>query len=139
VKNITTEGVTFPATQVASTDANTLDDYEEGTWTPTDGSGAGLSLTVTSAKYTKIGRIVVAQMHVTYPATADTKATQINGLPFASSGIHVMTVYSNSATAIAAAQVSGSVINMFKTGNVAVTNANVSANFVIMSFAYHAA
>ena len=28
-------GITFPATQSASTDANTLDDYEEGTFTPT--------------------------------------------------------------------------------------------------------
>jgi hypothetical protein len=28
-------GITFPATQSASTNANTLDDYEEGTWTPT--------------------------------------------------------------------------------------------------------
>ena len=27
-------GIKFPATQVASTDANTLDDYEEGTFTP---------------------------------------------------------------------------------------------------------
>jgi hypothetical protein len=25
-------GITFPATQVPSADANTLDDYEEGTW-----------------------------------------------------------------------------------------------------------
>ncbi len=38
-------GITFPATQSASSDANTLDDYEEGTWTPSDGSGAGLSIT----------------------------------------------------------------------------------------------
>lgn len=28
-------GIKFPATQSASSDANTLDDYEEGTWTPT--------------------------------------------------------------------------------------------------------
>jgi len=27
-------GITFPATQTASSNANTLDDYEEGTWTP---------------------------------------------------------------------------------------------------------
>ena len=27
-------GISFPATQSTSTDANTLDDYEEGTWTP---------------------------------------------------------------------------------------------------------
>jgi hypothetical protein len=52
-------GVQFPATQSASTDANTLDDYEEGTWTPTQGAG----LTVvgafsSSGRYTKIGRAV---------------------------------------------------------------------------------
>ena len=34
-------GITFPATQSASTDANTLDDYEEGTWTPTVNSTGG--------------------------------------------------------------------------------------------------
>lgn len=33
-------GITFPATQSASTDANTLDDYEEGTFTPTIGGSA---------------------------------------------------------------------------------------------------
>src|ERR1035437_2045665 len=37
--------IKFPASQNASSDANTLDDYEEGTWTPADGSGAGLSFT----------------------------------------------------------------------------------------------
>jgi fibronectin-binding autotransporter adhesin len=52
-------GITFPATQSASTDANTLDDYEEGTWTPSQGAG----LTVVGAfssegRYTKIGRLV---------------------------------------------------------------------------------
>lgn len=52
-------GVSFPATQSASTDPNTLDDYEEGTWTPTVTSTAGsiTSYTVT-AFYTKIGRKV---------------------------------------------------------------------------------
>jgi hypothetical protein len=54
-------GITFPATQSASTDANTLDDYEEGTWTPTQGAG----LTVigafsSSGTYTKIGSLVTA-------------------------------------------------------------------------------
>jgi len=52
-------GITFPATQSASSDANTLDDYEEGTWTPNQGGG----LTVvgafsSSGRYTKIGRQV---------------------------------------------------------------------------------
>ena len=59
-----------------------LDSYEEGTWTPLDHSGAGLSITVNSASYTKIGRIVVAQFDVTYPATADVSQARIQGLPY---------------------------------------------------------
>ena len=56
-------GITFPATQSASTNANTLDDYEEGTWTPeikgtTSESGQVYSVQV--GKYTKIGNQVTA-------------------------------------------------------------------------------
>jgi hypothetical protein len=75
-------GVAFPATQVASTDANTLDDYEEGTWTPADGSGAGLNLTVNSAGYVKVGQMVFLACSVTYPTTANGSRANISGLPF---------------------------------------------------------
>lgn len=53
-------GVTFPATQSASTNANTLDDYEEGTFTPTVVSTSGTITTVgaTTGQYTKIGDLV---------------------------------------------------------------------------------
>ena len=53
-------GVAFPATQVPSADANTLDDYEEGTWTPTF-TNCG-TVTLNFAKYTRIGRIINYQM-----------------------------------------------------------------------------
>ncbi len=43
--------ITFPATQNPSADANTLDDYEEGTWTPVDSSGAGLTFANVNAIY----------------------------------------------------------------------------------------
>jgi hypothetical protein len=77
--------IAFPATQNASANANTLDDYEEGTWTPTDASGAALSFTNTSGNcfYTKIGRIVIASFRVTYPSTADGSSARIGGFPFA--------------------------------------------------------
>jgi hypothetical protein len=75
-------GITFPATQSASTDANTLDDYEEGTWTPTDASGAGLSFTSASGEYIKIGKYVFALGKVTYPATASALGCSVGGLPF---------------------------------------------------------
>jgi hypothetical protein len=52
-------GITFPATQSASSNVNTLDDYEEGTWTPTQGAGltvvGGFS---SSGTYTKVGNLV---------------------------------------------------------------------------------
>ena len=55
-------GITFPATQSGSSDANTLDDYEEGTWTPAQGSGITLVGTFSSSgKYTKIGNMVFLQ------------------------------------------------------------------------------
>jgi len=56
-----TGGVAFPATAVAVTDANTLDDYEEGEFVPTltlNGSGTVTMATNTTLSYTKIGRVV---------------------------------------------------------------------------------
>jgi hypothetical protein len=73
-------GIAFPATQSASSDANTLDDYEEGTWTPTGGS---LTNNVT-ATYTKVGRLVYATYDVTFPSGGAATQAQINGLPFTS-------------------------------------------------------
>jgi hypothetical protein len=74
-------GISFPATQSASTDANTLDDYEEGTWTPT-----ATNVTITSAvgTYTKIGRYVYLTFYGVWPATANGNAVLIQGLPFTS-------------------------------------------------------
>jgi len=83
-------GVTFPAAQAASSGANTLDDYEEGTFTPTDGSGAGLSITFNNAKYTKIGRLVYISIStIEYPVTASTAAARIDGLPFTNTAADV--------------------------------------------------
>jgi hypothetical protein len=74
-------GITFPATAVAATDANTLDDYEEGTWTPSVGGTA--TYNVQSGVYTKIGRLVEVSfaMGITLLGTGST--TTISGLPFA--------------------------------------------------------
>ena len=62
--------------------ANKLDDYEEGTWSPVDGSGNAYNNGV-NATYTKIGRIVYINFDVT--ATASTTGSQIAGLPFTAS------------------------------------------------------
>jgi hypothetical protein len=82
-------GITFPATQSASTDANTLDDYEEGTWTPTVTPAAGaLTAYTSSGFYTKIGNVLTVSItyFVTTPGTAAGNAT-IAGIPFTSKSI----------------------------------------------------
>ena len=79
-------GITFPATQSASTDANTLDDYEEGTFTPVMVPGSGSITTQASyGYYTKIGRSVTINLAIgiSNSGTAAGVGT-ITGLPFAS-------------------------------------------------------
>jgi hypothetical protein len=75
------KGIDFSATPGTGT-SELLNDYEEGTWTPIDTSGATLTFTSPLGSYTRIGRMVYAQMIVIYPATANANAARIGGLPF---------------------------------------------------------
>lgn len=95
--------IAFPATQAASAGANVLDDYEEGTWTPVDGSPATLSFSNVAGHYTKVGNKVFITGRADYPATADTNIAKIGGLPFTTSSDGGKTAlgwigYSNNAT-----------------------------------------
>jgi len=76
-------GITFPATQSASTNANTLDDYEEGNWTPAIGGTATYS--VQSGQYVKIGNMVyfVFQLNILVKGTGNNYT--ITGFPFGAS------------------------------------------------------
>lgn len=128
--------VKFPATQNASSNANTLDDYEEGPWTP---ANPQVSLTVTSATYTKIGRSVHADMFVTWPATADGNAATITGLPFTVGATTASFVigYTNYGAAITtAASSTTTVIDISTFAGAAVTNAQMSGKLIILSGTY---
>jgi len=74
----------FPATQNASSDANILDDYEEGTFTPTlTGTSGAPTYSAQVGRYQKIGRWVFLQGRVTITAVnALTGIILLNGLPF---------------------------------------------------------
>jgi len=80
-------GITFPATQVAKSDANTLDDYEEGTFTPvvigTSVAGTG-TYTTQVGSYTKIGNTVTVSVAIVYTGHTGTGNIRISGLPFTS-------------------------------------------------------
>ena len=79
-------GITFPATQSASSNANTLDDYEEGTWsydfTATTGT-ITKSATFVNGFYTKVGRVVTITGFLQVASVSSpTGSLTLTGLPF---------------------------------------------------------
>jgi len=90
VATFTGEGLCFHSDTAV---ANAIDDYEEGTWTPT--INAGITISNNDSTYVKIGRSVTAKFYVSIPgtfgATAGTSTDlQFDGLPYtsASDGYH---------------------------------------------------
>ena len=81
----------FPATQVASADANALDDYEEGTWTPVIGgltSTSGQTYSIQNGYYTKVGRLVTCYFYATLSNKGTITGTLgLTGLPFTSANL----------------------------------------------------
>jgi hypothetical protein len=78
-------GITFPSTQSASSDANTLDDYEEGTFTATmTSTGATIVLGIAQGYYTKIGNLVNVGVYISVSSVSGTltNALILGGLPF---------------------------------------------------------
>jgi hypothetical protein len=91
IVNLPGGGLTFPATQIPSADPNTLDDYEEGAWTPaiTFATPGDLGVVYSSqlGTYVKIGGTVIAtvSMIVTVTHTTAAGACRITGQPFVAS------------------------------------------------------
>ena len=128
-------GITFPATQSASSDANTLDDYEEGTWTPT--WNGGTISTISQNRYVKVGRVVTVQLDVTLGSSALSAASAIT-LPFPNvdsygGGSLSYTTYSAGVLNIDA---QGSGVAFRSQNNSILTCANVSATRWIFNITY---
>jgi hypothetical protein len=79
-------GIAFPATQSASSDANTLDDYEEGTFTPVLVPSSGAVTTQSGAgTYVKVGKLVTLYYRVTLTTVGTAAGTMtMTNFPFAS-------------------------------------------------------
>jgi hypothetical protein len=84
-------GLQFPAVQVASGNANTLDDYAEGAWTPvyegTSGTEGSTAYSVQRGRFTKVGRLVFASGEITLTNKGSwAGAVRFRGLPFQNIG-----------------------------------------------------
>lgn len=84
--NLTGGIISFPASQIASSGANDLDDYEEGTWTPAlafGGGSTGITYTTQSGRYIKIGSVVTVWCDILLSNKgSSTGSATVTGLPF---------------------------------------------------------
>ena len=132
------KGIDFSATSGTGT-SELLADYEEGTWTPIDGSGAGLIFTATGGFYTKVGRQVFWQCTLAYPSTVDATNARVGGLPFtavsgpSTEGRSGATVsYTNKGSLVNLFQI-GTAIFLYKVNGVAMTNSELSTGTVYLA------
>lgn len=117
-------GVTFPSAQSASSDANTLDDYEEGTFLPTiEGTtSAGTGTYAANGQvgiYTKIGNTVIFNIYVSWTNHTGTGNLRLANLPFASSSatnsFRAVSIWSNTLALTA-----GNVLQCYVTSGTAI-------------------
>ena len=75
-------GITFNGDTAT---ANALDDYEEGTYTPSlsiSGSTSGISINASNGTYTKIGRLVVVTLRINLDSKGSNSGRITATLPF---------------------------------------------------------
>jgi hypothetical protein len=111
-----------------------FNDYEEGTWTPTDASGGALTLAIVSATYTKVGRLVVLQAEITYPTTASSTGAAIGGLPFTPASNGASSFYAGGAAG-PVAQI-GSALYPANSLGAGLPNSTLSAKTVYITASY---
>ena len=139
--SIDSDGLKFGSDTAA---ANALDDYEEGTYSVTDQSGAGLSFTVNSSRYVKIGKLVWIGIEIVFPTTSDTNIVYIS-LPFAQSTAQrasLSCVTNRSDVTVQGYASTGTArlgIIESAASPVSVTNASLSGKYVIIGGVYEAA
>jgi hypothetical protein len=127
-------GITFPATQSASSNANTLDDYEEGTFTPAFAYSAinpTVSYSEQNGRYTKIGNIVRFHISIQWSGLSGGSGNVGVTLPFAVSSVDsfqgaFMTPYSSGITPI----VCGTAYADFATSRYIMRNASTNNTLI---------
>ena len=146
-------GITFPATASASSDANTLDDYEEGTFTPTligSTSGAATYL-YQNGSYTKVGRVVTVNVYVEITSVSTISGTvAIGNMPFtvggilpdtsaeASGSISIYSGLSSSVTGLGLFASNSETVSYFRKDTTGTANANLINSDIGNSFGFRA-
>ena len=135
------KGIDFSATPGTGT-SELFADYEEGTWTPTDQSGAGLTFTSVTATYTKVGRVVTCLFGLTYPATVTVNQVVIGGFPFTNTSAGPLgggvINYTDAAitNAYFSLATSSTLLYAYTSGATALANSTLSGNILRVTVTY---
>lgn len=132
------KGIDFSATPGTGT-SELLDDYEEGTFTPTDGSGGGLTFTENStAVYVKVGKFVHCNFDITFPTTSSTGFSSIV-LPFSAAANTTITGsvgFQSYGAWIGLYGFAGNSFNLYIASGAALQNVNMSGKRIQCSVSY---
>lgn len=86
-----TPQIAFPASQSASTDPNTMDDYEEGTWTPLikfGGNNVSALYSAATGEYTKVGQMAYVSGRCVFSSKGtSTGDATLEGFPFTAKNV----------------------------------------------------
>jgi hypothetical protein len=136
INTISTSGVPS-ATQPTTAD---LAGVTKATWTPTDASGAGLTLTSVDCVYQTVGNFCTILFDITFPTTASGSTALVNGLPApgaaASATAGGAPAYTTSTTAFTILITTGGGMNFYTYGGTPLTNANLSGKSFRGSITY---
>jgi len=127
--------------------ANKLDDYEEGTWTPSFSQGfSGITYGVQNGLYVKIGCFVYCDFYIYFSGTGTSAQIQVQGLPFNSTSGHSgyargggTSSYQNinNKTAQFYGTNNNSIFSLYEDGNVPMgTSSSLSNKYLIGTYIY---
>ena len=132
------KGIDFSATAGTGT-SELLDDYEEGTWTAVDSSGAGVAIVSNYAVYTKIGNAVTISCYISVPAGAAGAVALLGGLPYApATNNNVMVAHNDGALDIIGKTNTASFLVINPSGSSSTTVwSSLAGNYVFITGTYY--
>ena len=135
-------GISFAATGdgAGTMSSEILDDYDEGTWTPSTGQGA--PQTIHGAHYVKAGNMVMVQTYVNMPVSSSSSAVQISGLPYATVGASHYSIgacytgVTGNNHVFVQTNPANTSLNLYQGVGTGITYTSVSGNYVLFTVVY---
>ncbi len=134
ISNASAGQIKFPATRNVSANANTLDDYATGTWTPVLNLWTNVGSPTVTGTYIAIGKLVFITCKIVPATTVSSSGgnSYISGIPFSLSAQIYVATYTDTAAVSYGTQPATSGLGAFYSPTIPATAATVIMNAVYM-------